>query len=103
MKTKKTSQLEDFANKVEQLSKKHLDDKMGYMLFTYDLIDNRTMNRGFAAQGKQDSMADCVLSAMLKHESLAYILTAAVNAYGHMRMMQAQQAMNEEKKPKIVS
>ena len=102
MKTKK-SPIETFTNQVEELSKKHLDDKKGYMLFTYDLIDDRTMKSGFGAQGNQHLMADCILSAMQKYESLAYILTAAVNAYGHMRMVQAQQTAETNKKPKIVS
>jgi hypothetical protein len=41
---------------------------------------------------------------MKSNEALAQVVCAAANAYGHMKMVQAQQTLKqEEKKPKIVS
>lgn len=105
MKTKKTSPIEAFAKQVGKVSDKHLDDNMGYLLFAYNAVDDNTMESGFGAKGGLHHTADCLLSVMKQNETVAHIITAAANAYGYMRMAQAQaqQAMHDGKKSKIVS
>lgn len=94
METKETAiKMEAFKNQVEQLSNTHLDDNMGYLLFTYNLVDEKTIESGFGAKGNLHHTADCILSVMKQNEMLAYIITAAANAYGYMRMAQAQAEM----------
>ena len=102
MRTKK-SPIENFANQVDKVSNKHLTDEMGYLLFTYNQLEDGMQENTFGVRGKLQNIAECLISGMKTNEALAHIITAAANAYGHMRMMQAQQAIEANKKPKIVS
>lgn len=102
MKTKETSPIETFANKVDKVSDKILNDEMGYLLFTYNQLESGMQENTFGVKGRQPNIAECLLSGMKSNEALAQVICAAANAYGHMRMAAAQHAI-EEKKPKIVS
>lgn len=104
MKTKEISPIETFANQVDKVSNKFLNDEMGYLLFTYNHLESGMQENTFGVRGKLANIAECLLSAMKSNEALAQVVSAAANAYGHMRMVQAQQTLKqEEQKPKIVS
>ena len=106
MKIKEQTPIENFTNLVSEQGEKLLSDDMGYLLFTYNQVDKGSQENVFGAKGKLPNMAECLLSGMKSNEALAHVVCAAANAYGQMRMIAAQQAIEEkkeEKKPKIVS
>lgn len=103
MKTKETSQIEAFANQVDKVSSTFLDDNMGYILFTYNHLENGMQENTFGVRGKLQNIAECLLAGMKANETLAHVVIAAANAYGHMKMAEAQMKNKETDKSKIVS
>ena len=100
---KQDAMIDKFAHAVDSMSEELLEDNMGYILFGYERLEKGMQENTFLAKGSMQNMADCLYSAMKSNEGLAYMITAAANAYGQMRMAALQEAQKETKKPKVVS
>lgn len=89
MRTKKTS-IEKFVDKTNEWSSKLLSEKQGYILLSYNELDEDTIQTSFSSKGSLGSLAECIHLCMNKNPMFAYVVMAAANAMEQTRIMQEQ-------------